>query len=63
MTWHPQKSRPRNRDFRDASPPILDWVSGKYTQPHTDARRLETIAEAIKRQFKVKTRKGGKRNA
>jgi hypothetical protein len=58
MTW-PQKRHPRNRD-RDVSLPILDWISGEYSAPHTDGRKLETIAAAIAKQFRPKGRKVAK---
>jgi hypothetical protein len=30
MTWHPPRDPPTPSDYHDASPPILDWVSGNW---------------------------------
>jgi hypothetical protein len=57
MTWYPNRRRPLPGDYRDTSPPILDWVSGEYTAPRNpDSRTLEAVAKSIARQFADKTR-------
>jgi hypothetical protein len=45
---------------KESCPPILDWVSGEFTQPHEgDGRKLSTIAMSIARQFKTKAKRPG----
>lgn len=52
MAWYPSgKRRPCPADYHDTSPDIYDWVSGRFTPPHNDGRKLETIAASIAKQF------------
>ena len=56
MTWYPPCPHPTPRDYHDVSPPILDWVSGKYTPPRPGPGNLETVAKRIAKQFAAKVR-------
>jgi hypothetical protein len=57
MTWYPPRKHPTPSDYRDSSPPILDWVSGEYRPPrYNDNTKLETIAARIVRQCATNAR-------
>jgi hypothetical protein len=64
MTWYPPgRRRPCPCDFRDTSPPILDWISGEYRPPrHNDNTRLETIAGRIIQQCAATARAAKRSN-
>ena len=51
MTWYPpSRRRPCPADFRDASPPVWDWIANEFTPPRNDGRKLGTVAASIIKQ-------------